>query len=384
MVEGPDSLRCNGYNVIALVAIMIAAFEKRFFILSIMAMYAPYLVLCVLRFSQVESPANLHMNLGYMVCTIIILFFTQKKRNENFVKLIEAQVSLNKEIESRQIIIKEKTDEATKLNKLSSQFSPQIVKSIREGQIKIDEQELRNERICAVFIDIVRSTEKVVNLPKRHVQKSLNRFLDTVLLILLKYDLTIDKFHGDGVLAFSNSPVQRIDFIERAALAVLEVNQALKLDEAFYKEYWGEPLQIRSGISVGSASVGFYGSKKLFKTYTAIGAPLPLASRLTALAQPGQILVDHEIGLRLQNHKFNINHLGERSLKGFENEKRLVCELISVSPDISKDEFMKRCTCAAQPLLFLDTNSRGDFVLKCHECGQEQSARLTDLSFQVV
>lgn len=104
-----------------------------------------------------------------------------------------------------------------------------MVRSIRDGDIKLEEEELKNERLCAVFIDIVRSTEKVVNFPREKVQKSLARFLDAVLLILLKYDLTIDKFHGDGVL-----PSRTLQCKESILLNALAW-QRLKLKNPFGK-----------------------------------------------------------------------------------------------------------------------------------------------------
>lgn len=167
-------------------------------------------------------------------------------------------------------------------------------------------------------------------------------------------------------------------------MAALEIKESLRQDRSFYLENWGEELQIRVGISVGSANVGFYGNKKLFKTYTAIGAPLPFASRLTAMALPGQILVDQEIAQTLLNQGFKLNQLGEKNIKGFEKEAHFVYELLSVEFRKLNSEFMKKCPTPPYSLLFLDTNPQGEFLLKCRDCGYEEQTYLNSLTASVL
>ena len=303
-----------------------------------------------------------------MVSTIVICFVIRFFNEKLRLNELRAQLSLKDEIKSREEIIRQKTEEATRLNQLSAQFSPQVVRAIREGEIELDEQKLKHEHICAIYIDIVRSTERVISLPEQNIQKTLARFLDTVLSVFLKYDLTIDKFHGDGVLAFSNSPVKRIDFIERTCLAALEAKEALLQDSEFYLENWGSEMNVRIGISAGFANVGFFGDKKYFKTFTAIGAPLPLASRLTSIASPNQILVDRDISVILEQQNYKLTCLGEKALKGFEKETQIVYELLAGNEASKNTQHMKTCPNHSNSVLYLDTNEKGHFVFKCREC----------------
>ena len=90
---------------------------------------------------------------------------------------------------------------------------------------------LKSAKICAIFIDIVKSTDKVTKLHESDIELCLARFLDSCLTTFLKYDLTIDKFHGDGLLAFSNMPMPREDYIERTCMAALEAVSAIKNDK---------------------------------------------------------------------------------------------------------------------------------------------------------
>ena len=246
------------------------------------------------------------------------------------------------------------------------------MKAIKDGQISIEEG-VQRAKICAVFIDIVRSTDKVTTLNEFDVQLCLAKFLDSCLTTFLKYDLTIDKFHGDGILAFSNMPIPREDYMERTCKAALEAVSSIKNDKDFYMIHWKSELEVRVGISVGYANVGFYGNKKYFKTFTAIGTPLPYASRLTSVAQPGQILIDSEIASHLEKFGFVMKNCGTKSLKGFEHNINNIFELISSPYTVLHGDNVKTCPNHSNSVLYLDTNLDGHFVFKCRECDYEES-----------
>ena len=81
------------------------------------------------------------------------------------------------------------------------------------------------------------------------------------------------------------------------------------------------------GHAVGHATFGFFGDKKNFNTFTAIGRPLPLASRLSSASEPNQILVDAESAAALEKSNFRITSKGTVELKGFSQESIQVFEL---------------------------------------------------------
>ncbi len=357
-----------GLNLIAFGGLSFIPLTNSYFLISAISIYLPYLLISSsLFFAQQPGTSIFFQNIffitGSLIICFLIRFFNEKLR----MKQIQAQYNLEQELKSREEIIKQKTAESVKLNQLSAQFSPQVVEAIKNGKINLDES-MRRSQICAIFIDIVNSTERVIKLDQDKVQMTLARFLDTVLTTFLKYDLTIDKFHGDGVLAFANSPVTRQDFIERTCMAAIEARQLLNNDREFYILNWKSEMQVRIGISVGYANVGFYGDKKYFKTFSAIGAPLPFASRLTSIAQPNQILIDANIADCLSGQNFTTKIIGERILKGFDDDTNVVHELVD---QISENMLGQNKKCPNHPdsVLYLDTNDKGHFVFKCRECG---------------
>ncbi len=366
-----------GLNLIALMALSIMPLRKLFWSATLLGIYGPYFVFLLLKSnlfnSNISNALQLKdltipiINLFFISGTILLCLFIRWALSNARHKEISAKLELENELDLRAEIIKTKTEEATKLNMLSSQFSPQVVKAIKDGVINLESSTQQTE-ICAVFIDIVKSTSHINQLHFLDTQKVLERFLDTCLTTFLKYDLTIDKFHGDGVLAYSNMPIQRPDFIQRASEASLETLELIKKDHAFYKTHWKEDLQVRIGLAVGLANVGFYGSAKFFKTFTAIGSPLAYASRLTSLAQPNQILVDSTINAYLVSSHYTLNHHSDPILKGFENDVRSVYALLHSPNKNNRLAFHKTCPEHTDTVLHLEENTESKIMLKCREC----------------
>lgn len=366
-----------GLNLVALGALSFIPFSLNFFAITTAFIYAPYFAIVLTRAHSATDYYGIILNsffiTGSIVICYLIRFFNEKLR----IREINSRMALQLEIANRDNVIRSKTEEAVRLNSLSTQFSPQVVQAIREGKVDL-EKGVRRAQICAIFVDIVGSTERVVRLDQAKVDLVLARFMDTVVSIFLKYDLTIDKFQGDGILAFANDPIRYGDFMQRTCLAAVEVREALRQDREFYLLNWKKEMQIRIGISTGYANVGFYGNKKFFRSYTAIGAPLPFASRLTNLAQPDQILIDSDIAIALEAEGFKVQSIGERVIKGFEDDQHIVFELhgppaarVEATPGQSAN-----CPHCADSVLYLDTNAHGLFVMKCRQCGFE----LKDLS----
>lgn len=370
--DGPSSSYYSGINLVALFSLIFGTFNYRFFFATMLSIYLPYYLLCYYQFASFTDSKEFLIYSVFNIGTILGIVLTKTSRERDFSDILNAELALEKELHSREQIIIQKTNEATKLHQLSAQFSPQVVKAIKDGQISIDEG-VQRAKICAIFIDIVRSTDKVTKLHERDIEICLARFLDSCLTTFLKYDLTIDKFHGDGLLAFSNMPIPREDYMERTCMAALEAVSAIKNDKEFYLKHWQGELEVRVGISVGHANVGFYGNKKYFKTFTAIGTPLPYASRLTSVAEPGQILIDSEMADHLEKFGFVMKNCGHKILKGFEDNKNYIFELVSSPNTVLKGENTKTCPQHPNTVLYLDTNIEGHYVFKCRECGYEES-----------
>ena len=106
----------------------------------------------------------------------------------------------------------------------------------------------------------------------------LNRYFTRQVEIIFKHGGTLDKFIGDGIMAFWGAPTAYPDHAVRAVAAALEMSAAL---DEFRDELGtlGAALDIGIGLHTGNAVVGFIGSDERLD-YTAIGDTVNSASRV--------------------------------------------------------------------------------------------------------
>lgn len=358
-----------GLNLVAIGSLSFIPFTVKFFLLTVSGIYLPYYLSSLLSGTGQHSYDALAVNSFFIVGTVTISFFVRYFNEFLRRKELESRLALNKEIKNREKIIETKTDEAVGLARLSSQFSPQIVQAIKNQRIKIDST-VHRRKICAIFIDIVNSTERVTRIDQENVHRVITMFMNDTISTLLKYDITIDKFLGDGILAFSNDPVEYPDFIERTINAALEIKNTLHEKQDIYENYWLSKLEIRTGISLGYANVGFYGGNQYFRSYTAIGPVVNLASRLCAVAEPNQILVPFDVIQKIESKSFVYKFIGKKSLKGFESDTIKAFEIVeSESLEDLKFETSDCPNCGS--IMHIDTNSSGIYLLRCRACGHE-------------
>lgn len=367
LINFPGSSYYGGLNLVATGCLSFIPFSRRYFVYTALGIYVPYYLVGISQLIQQPDHWPLLLANSFFIFSSVAICFLIRKFNESLrIKEITSRLQLHNELENRESIIRIQTDEAVRLKNLSTQFSPQIVDSIRSGKLKLESTGQRAE-ICAVFIDIVNSTDKVTSIDKDKVDLVLTKFLEDSIRILLKYDITIDKFLGDGILAFCNAPLKRMDYASRVVKAALEIREKITMDCQFYELHWNGPLTLRMGIARGYVNVGFYGSKKYYQSYTAIGPAVNLASRLCSSAEPGEILMEKDV-YEMVSNEFDTEALGKRSLKGFEREAFHVYKIISSKDRTEKTAAnMSECsTCGG--ILSLETNDQGQFVFMCRTC----------------
>jgi adenylate cyclase len=138
--------------------------------------------------------------------------------------------------------------------------------------------------LCVLFADIRNFTERSERTAPEATIKLLNRYFSEMTACIHGAGGTLDKFMGDGVMAFFGAP-QRLDnpCIPAAKAARDMVKRLPRLNAALAKE--GEPpVAIGIGLQVGDAVVGNMGSEARYN-YTAIGDAVNVASRLEGLTK---------------------------------------------------------------------------------------------------
>ena len=141
----------------------------------------------------------------------------------------------------------------------------------------------QQQTLTVMFTDLAGYTRISERLGDR-VVPLLADYLEVVSTAVLGRRGTIDKFIGDGVMAFWGAPVPDERHAIDACGAAVECQRLLALQRAAAERCGGTQLRMRIGINTGRMLVGNIGSNERL-SYTVIGDPVNVASRLEPLGK---------------------------------------------------------------------------------------------------
>lgn len=130
---------------------------------------------------------------------------------------------------------------------------------------------------------------------------------------------TIDKFIGDAIMAFWNAPDDDARHAQHALAAAQDIQRRIQDLASYCATLQVRPLQVGIGIETGIALVGNFGTRHR-TTYTALGDPVVLASRLEGLASGVDgafIVIGAGCATALQPHA--LRALGRTEIRGRRN-----------------------------------------------------------------
>jgi class 3 adenylate cyclase/tetratricopeptide (TPR) repeat protein len=147
--------------------------------------------------------------------------------------------------------------------------------------------------VTVLFLDVTNFTATSRQLDNEDVYLFIDEAMALLTEVIHKYEGTIDKFTGDGLMALFGAPVAHENDPERAIRAAIEMQEVLKPFQARLKLTYDIDFKTRIGINTGPAVAGKLGSN-VHMEYTVIGDTVNVASRLESAAQPDTILVSTE------------------------------------------------------------------------------------------
>lgn len=136
--------------------------------------------------------------------------------------------------------------------------------------------------LTIIFSDIRGFTSFSENKQPEYIVQRLNDYFTEMTAIIFKHGGTLDKYLGDGLMAFFGAPVHYQDHADRALASAVEmVARLAELNKRWQEK--NEPIiNIGIGINSGPVIVGNVGSLERMD-YTIIGEDVNLASRLEGM-----------------------------------------------------------------------------------------------------
>ena len=331
--------------------------------LLIMVMWSPFLAHMATIDTSVSGPLLLATAFLFglaLYCSWTFHLIMRRYRVSEYESLLRLEKVTIEQAE----IIKQKTQEGIYLEKLATQFSPQIIDSIKSGHMDLDTKMRRF--VAVIFIDVANSTQRTTRIDPANYSSLMAEFFGDCVKLLLKNNVTIGTYQGDGIMAITNAPSENVDFRKNALMACLEILARHEKMKEVYFQKWRTNFDIRIGIESGWATVGFFPSRQ-HGTYTALGGATNLAARLCSRADMNSIAVTRDFlnQVSLPDNTIRIEKMRQMSdLKGLEGE---TFEIYSVKPAVIAEISPNNCPGCDVPMEVIGTQVGAEF-LQCPRC----------------
>jgi adenylate cyclase len=198
-----------------------------------------------------------------------------------------------------------------------------------------------DRELTIVFADLAGFTSISEKLSPAQTVDEMSEFFQLATEAIEGHQGTLDKFLGDGLLAFFNAPLDVPDHAVQACTAALEIRDRLTAAEAARAAHDRPQLRARFGINTGEVLVGNIGTDERF-AYTVIGDNANLASRLEGLnKQYGTVILASEAVRRATGDHFAWRQIDRVAVVG-RSEATTVHELLSLQGDVGPAQIALR------------------------------------------
>src|SRR5215207_654729 len=170
------------------------------------------------------------------------------------------------------------------------------------------------KQVTVLFADVSGSMDLAEQEDPEEWRKIMQRFFSTLAETVTRFEGTVDKFTGDGIMAIFGAPVAHEDHARRACYAALQMLDDVAEYAAELRRAKGLNFSTRIGINSGEVVAGAIDGGG-GSAYTAIGHTVGLAQRMEALAEPGKAYLT-ESTAELARGYLDLRDLGEFEIKG--------------------------------------------------------------------
>ncbi len=196
----------------------------------------------------------------------------------------------NKSLEQR---VETQLGEIERIRRLERFLAPQVAHLIASSDSHEGLLDSHRREVTVVFCDLRGFTAFTEQTEPEEAMNVLREYHAALGELIFKYEGTLDKYAGDGVMILFNAPIQFADHTARAVKMAVEMRDSIgPLTERWRNR--GHDLGFGIGIALGYATLGQIGFEHRLE-YAAIGSVTNLASRLCDEAKANQIVVSRRV-----------------------------------------------------------------------------------------
>ncbi len=198
--------------------------------------------------------------------------------------------------------------------RFSRLIAPNVAAEVEAGRLEIKKGGVALEH-CTVFNSDIRGFTKMSSgIDAASVVDMLNEYFEQMVEVVFRHEGTLDKFMGDGIMAFWGAPKASADDPVRAVRCGLEQLAAVDRFNEQRASVGEPPIAVGIGVHTGPLVVGYVGSSKAL-SYTVIGDTANQSARLCGVATAGQLIVSSATRRHLGD-VFELQELAPVMLKG--------------------------------------------------------------------
>ena len=209
--------------------------------------------------------------------------------------------------------VQEQVEQLERMGRLRRFLSPQLADLVVSSG---DESFLDSHRrdITVVFCDLRAFTAFAETSEPEEVMGVLDDYYQALGDLVTRFEGTLERFTGDGLMVFFNDPLPCEDAPLRAVRMAVAMRNRVEGLAKDWKRH-GYDLALGVGVAQGYATLGRIGFEGR-SDYTAIGTCTNLAARLCAEARPWQILLSPRVHAAVEEFVTS-EPVGELTLRGF-------------------------------------------------------------------
>jgi class 3 adenylate cyclase/HAMP domain-containing protein len=196
----------------------------------------------------------------------------------------------NRSLEER---VEKQLGEIERIRKLERFLAPQVAQLIASSDGHDTLLNSHRGEVTVVFCDLRGFSAFTEATEPEEAMNVLREYHAALGELIFRYEGTLDRYAGDGVMILFNAPIQFEDHVKRAVKMACEMRDTI----GALTEKWrnrGHSLGFGMGIALGYATLGQIGFEQRLE-YAAIGSVTNLASRLCDEAKANQIVVSRRV-----------------------------------------------------------------------------------------